>query len=664
MSVPPAICDALRDLFRSSHINNVAIIDDAYDPVPTRSSFSPQALNELAERIRSWEKPATEFSSLNLKIETETDVSDTVIESLYHIRGTSAEVKGWFQDYDNVQEQRRAPLRALETLLHDDLQCIVGTLSPLAQLNSASLPQLIFIDYYLDPSDRVENSLLLAKTIGERVATSFTEIPKPLIVLMSSKETVSDIMKSQFRDQAGFLGGMFYFIPKQELKRDVTLMLRLAVLIRSLADGGKIQDFVETFEKDLRTATQKFSEKVRGLSIEDYAYMQKLTLQGEGMPLGDYLLWLFGTYFAHLLFRSVPKQRRQLDRLRFAHIPESDGMPSAEFVDLYRNVVAEEVDELGVHPRASQEASENPETSPPDPHFGDVFVGDNKEVRMVITAECDLMYAPEAGAERKHRPDQTIVFVPGTLEEIAPVADSEDSVTCFFPLEDKTYQIRWRVKSTGSVRFDTLRAAMQEGGFHRRARMRHPFATQVQASFTNDFGRVGIPVPPPMLRKASASVFCQGDDGNPESHASSPAFLYIDRAEGEEHAHLKLQCVVSIIQVAQKASERITQKLATEPEGNTRLRLTSHQDRLTRFLGDLETQTALRQPFALKLGGTYPFPDCPIEAIRDVNKLKQRLNSVPVVVLIVEEAAIEEPETLATAPEEEAAGADPPANEV
>jgi len=86
-------------------------------------------------------------------------------------------------------------------------------------------------------------------------------------------------------------------------------------------------------------------------------------------------------------------------------------MPSLDFAELYRNVVAEEIDELGTHPRATP----NPEDAdaPPDPHFGDIFIDENdKNALMVITAECDLMYAPEADAKREHRPEQSVVMIP------------------------------------------------------------------------------------------------------------------------------------------------------------------------------------------------------------------------------------------------------------
>ena len=648
MTVPPAIFAALKNLFRENKISDVCIIDDAYLKVPTRSALSDDALAQLAQRIQSWEKPTPEFTALKLGVESEADITDTVLESVYSLRESSPEIRTWFTDYDNVQEQRRAALRPLEDLLRAQLECNVSTLSPLGSFDSTHLPQIVFIDYYLDPRDEVPNSLELAKNIGERITTSFEDHPKPFVILMSSKEGITDVMKSQFREQATFLGGMFYFISKQDLKPSVSSLLRLAILVRSLNDGRQIQEFVEAFEREITTTSAKFTEKVRALSLEDYAYIQKLTLHGEGMPLGDYLLWLFGTYFAHLLLRSVPTQRRQLDAMHFEHIAESDSMPSAAFVDLYSNVVAEEVDELTTHPRAKAPQSEI-QAAPPDPHFGDVFLNDRNDVRMVITQECDLLYAPEEGEERKHEPDDSVFLVPGTLEEMAPLPSDTDLATSFFPLEGKTYQIKWKLKSVVSVPFAELRQHMEKGGFRRRARIRHPFATLIQTTFAADLTRVAIPAAPPMLRRASVSVYCQGPDGNAHAHHSPmPCILYKDRKEGADHVHFKLQTAINIVDVARLLLEQTEQQLLANPTGHARERLESRQTRLANFLGDFDAHMRLRQAFKLKPEGAYSFPGTPVESIRDPKKLSQRLNSVPIVVLVEDEAEHTEDHDLST----------------
>lgn len=635
MSAQQPALQQLKTLFQSKGISQVAIIDDAYYAIPPRSSFTGEYLAELRVKIQSWEQPNKEFVDLALKIDTDNDLTETHIARLYGIRATSPEIQGWFRDYDNLQEQRRAQLRQLETMLKEQLGCGVQTLSPIDLLKAAELPQLIFIDYYLDPSDRPEDSLALAESIGDRLKQDFAETPKPLVILMSSKEPVSPVMKSQFRDRAGLLGGMFHFISKVDLKPDLPLLLKLTVLVRSLDEGRSIQAFVDAFAKDLRSATTKFERKIRALSIEDYAYMQQLSLQGEGMPLGDYLLWLFGGYFGHLLFRSVPQQRRELDRMRFQVIPESDMLPSLDFQDLYRNVVAEEIDELGIHPRATPSPEEP--SQPPDPHFGDVFVAENdKDALMVITAECDLMYAPEPEAKREYRPDQAVLMIPGELQEQTNKGSgSADPATYFVPYRDKTYQITWRVKNIEAPSFARLRPFLEDGKFHRRFRLRHPFATEIQAAFTNNLSRIGIPVAPPTFGRCLLSICYRGADGETQHKdlGTDSAVLYTDR-NGDEYVHLKLNVVAQVVEVAKVCLSTIDAQIAAETDENAKLRLTSSKERLNRFLDDLDAQIKLRQPFSVKANKNLAIAGTPVEILRDPSKVNVRLTSTPIVVLV------------------------------
>jgi hypothetical protein len=636
MSAQQPAFEHLKDLFQSKHISQVAIIDDAYYVTPSQSSFSGPRLSELRIKIQSWEKPNAEFNALGLKIESDEDLTETQIGRLYAIRASSSEIQSWFKDFDNEQVQRRAGLSQLEAMLKEQLGCGVQTLSPKDSLQAAALPQLIFIDYYLDPSNRPEDSLVLAEGIGERLKQDFAETEKPLVILMSSHANVSVAMKAQFRDRVQLLGGMFHFIPKVELKPDTTLLLKLAIFVRSLDQGHAIQGFVDSFENELRVATEKFARKIRALSIEDYAYMQQLSLHGEGMPLGDYLLWLFGTYFGHLLFRSVPQQRRELDRMRFETIPESDSMPSLDFAELYRNVVAEEIEELGTHPRSTP----NPEETdpPPDPHFGDIFIDENdKNALMVITAECDLMYAPEADAKREHRPEQSVVMIPGELHEQSAAGTCSDAATYFVPYRDKTYQIVWRLKSIASANAAGLRAFLSEKKMHRRLRLRHPFATQIQTAFTNDLNRVGIPAAPPMFGRCSISICYRGSEGDIKQKdlGTNSAVLYTTRT-GDEHVHLKLKVAAEVVEAAKICASTIDGQLAAPGDDNAKLKLRSYKERLTRFLDDLESQMKLRQPFSVPANKWFPIAGTPVEILRDPTKLEARLLTNPVVVLVTD----------------------------
>lgn len=629
------VVEALKALLAAKKIQTVALIDDAYYARPSSAFFTGDRLATLRANITSWTEPIPEFSALNLQVEADSDITDSLIDNLWEIRAKSPEIASWFSEFDQSQREKRGVLQPLINLLESKLGCSVLKLSPADNLDPAQLPELIFVDYYLDLSDRAEDSLAIAETIGERIKTNFAKSHRPLVILMSSKTTVTPIMKTQFREKAALLGGMFYFIPKSELSLQGKTVITLAVLVTALEEGRTIERFIQALDTDIHNATEKFTRRIKGLTIEDYAYMQRLSLHGEGMPLGDYLLWLFGSYFGTLLFKSAPNEHAALDLMRFNVIPESDSSPSSEFVDLYRNLVAEEVSELGPHPHAPAESGELP-----NPHFGDVFIHENeKDILMVITPECDLMYAPDADAERPADPNQSVVLMPGVLMEQGGRIQEDEASTTFVPYKEKTYKIVWRLKAVEVKTLKELGKDLLDRKFKRKLRLHHPFSTETQHLFIRDFGRVGIPVAPPSLRTVEVAV-CYKDEHDvtrqiPVDHPS--AILYVDR-EGRDHVQLKLTATSKVVEVAESVQAMLESMIAAEEgDTNSKKKWLSRKERIERFLNDLDAQIRLRQALQVSAGKHKEIPNCPIEILRDPTNLEKRLGTAAVVILVREE---------------------------
>lgn len=95
MTVPAAIFTAVKELLRTNEIVEISIIDDAYYTTPQRSAFTNEEVAELAQRIQSWQDPTPEFTALQLTIETEADITDAVLQSIYPLRANSPEVQTW-----------------------------------------------------------------------------------------------------------------------------------------------------------------------------------------------------------------------------------------------------------------------------------------------------------------------------------------------------------------------------------------------------------------------------------------------------------------------------------------------------------------------------------------------------------------------------------------
>ena len=76
---------------------------------------------------------------------------------------------------------------------------------------------------------------------------------------------------------------------------------------------------------------------IRKLSFEDYANIQWFSLSPDGHPLGDYMLWLYKSLFAHLLHGHprVLEEQKRLDSISFKDfIPWQQG-PSLDLADVY-----------------------------------------------------------------------------------------------------------------------------------------------------------------------------------------------------------------------------------------------------------------------------------------------------------------------------------------
>ena len=232
--------------------------------------------------------------------ESEEEIDDAGVAALYEQRDSLGPLKVAFDKHLKAPLMNRHghldPL--VEELRNLGLNVVpIGTTVP----EDPGQAQLIFLDYYLgSPAD--ETSVETSRAAVSRLLTLYpVGSEKPLVVLMSSHDDAK-MLAEDFRRQTGIVGGMFYFLPKSDLTDRVKLLLDLDMLAMALPDGHRIQKFIDTTESKMDAAVAEFLTDIKRLNIDDYVYMQRLSLQADGHPLGDYLLWLYSAYFGHLLF--------------------------------------------------------------------------------------------------------------------------------------------------------------------------------------------------------------------------------------------------------------------------------------------------------------------------------------------------------------------------
>ena len=278
--------DPLVALLREAGIDKTAIIDDAYDP-PSREELANE-INDFLDAVVRVPNLLAKVRELKPGVADPLDVDDALVRELWEQRDALSDLRSLLRDVlFPTRLANLAPLERLSAHLRK-----VG-LTPLHLGSQEELPQepikLVFIDYYLGPgvgSGPVNTATQRAAEIYRGTAE---DANKPFIVLMSSKPD-ADAAKDNFREASGLLGGLFGYVPKEDLEDKERLYLHLATWAIDMPTRHEIQHFVEALAAASNSASEEFVRRVRALGFEDDVNIQWLSLQPEGHPLGDYML--------------------------------------------------------------------------------------------------------------------------------------------------------------------------------------------------------------------------------------------------------------------------------------------------------------------------------------------------------------------------------------
>jgi hypothetical protein len=346
------MANPIAEDLKNKGISRVMIVDDTFDN-PARSDFENNELSDF------WAALPTDVSTHNEIVKnifgvlptSEDEITDAHVYQLY----TKRDELGPFQEAFDAHlrptlENKHSTLNTFISYLENDLQLEVikhGT-----SFEGHQPVDIVFLDYYLGfPND--EGSVGNSRDTIRRMLRAYPDTDnKPLVVLMSSHNDVKG-SSEDFRAQTGLVGGMFYFVPKSDLSDLVKLVLNLDMLVAAIPIGHRIQKFLENVESHADTIKSEFLAGIKRLNLDDYMYIQRLSLGAEGHPLGDYLLWLYSAYFGHLMFeKALSNERRDLDTLTFDNWIPSHVTPSEQLSNMYYSALFDtNVGPLSEHPR-------------------------------------------------------------------------------------------------------------------------------------------------------------------------------------------------------------------------------------------------------------------------------------------------------------------------
>lgn len=483
----------------------VAIIDDGV-VMPTLRQFddpaAAQALlsdgGSLEDDLASIAAPKSDDPETNLVSLLESGRRLTTLDELAQL---SDSFRDRWSDYLFCRE--------LRTNLEDLVDEVVGV-DPFADLPNLSAHDLVFLDFYLEDPNK---GSALAEEIARNIVGQPDRTERQQIILMSNREGVAEERRT-FRQRTDIRGASFAFVPKSELSPRWKVYSHLAVLNRARPLAPKIDTYHDALAKAVKEGASAFLDLVHQLDIDDYAHLQNVALMKDGDPLGEYIAALFAAELAARTVEAddVRAAERELDETEFEGKPFASSEPSTIVKQLYHSaLICKNVGALADHPRA---APDGPYAGMPLVRMGDLFfTSDKDQVAAVMSADCDLAFAPNE--DRPPNPSTAVLLVPGTTEKLAGGGKVIDAVTEGLVDGEEVFRINWAFANYRSVTLAQLQEHLEQEGFDvtRRDRLRAPFSFRLQQEFGANLFRVGTPSMPPVTRETPASVllFRQGE---------------------------------------------------------------------------------------------------------------------------------------------------------
>lgn len=480
----------LQALLRENEINEVTIIDDAYDNVPKAAEIRSENWNLFLDEI-DHESSLLITELLSIEDYDEEVVNshkndDSFIANLWAQRERlSTRVKTLlFKDYIIDQEGKIAQLEPLETIfrvsLDTQVRCL-GRSSDFTQLQT----RLVFIDLFLGITGE-EEAIAQAIRIIKNITNIDPQSP-PLVVLMSSSPRLTS-KRDVFRDDGQLLGCQFRSIEKSLFSDLNTFLSEMHELISSYPDSLKLNKFILAWEQALERQRQGFLRSVRKLDLTDYADLKRLILDAEGEALGDHLIDVYHTYFHHFLEsdKDLLDAGHALNSLEFKIYPPSHFLPTEEIKPILDASIFENAKRL------NHELQVTGTSHLASIQLGDIFISreihpdGNREALVVLTQACDLQQDNA----------KSILLINGKLKPYTignyrvpnasrtPIIEIDSS---FFVIDwDENWPITWSLSSLDDLLGTT-------GKYLKIRRFRSLYGLQLQQRFIGNLGRVGTP---------------------------------------------------------------------------------------------------------------------------------------------------------------------------
>jgi hypothetical protein len=582
-AVDTAESAALSKLLRDCGVRCVAIVDDIFDQLDE----AQLALDEITDfwgYLEFDHQAREEMSRLGgVTIESANDITAPMIAKLFARRG---ELTHGAWNRTMIGQRLAAAMAQLDPLIEHlryELQLDVQTLGrdDASLISEHGDTQIVFLDWQLG-HDGTEDAVSAAVATASAINNSYrSSAHRPFFVLMSSNPDVR-VRAEEFRERSQLLGGTFMAVPKNELTDTFALHLHLRMLAFGYPVGYQLQRFHTELRDRIEKAGSDFLNVIDGLTLSDYAYVERLSTSPDGQPFGEYVRWLIGAYFNHLLFASAMSDPgRALDAMEFANFIPSEIVPSMHLAQLYWHALFDpSPGPLAPHPKQlTGTNSQSPELML---SLGDVLERQleaepgstsaqipllTDELYLVINAQCDLAVKPDGSRARKHNP--SVILVPGSSFPLSvALRSSQEPRTELFFKGDDPVRIVWDVKKARAIPYVQFIEWIGPPGarrYERVARLRPTFALEIQRAFAASLTRVGAPTAPPIYQPLSVLILRCNSQGVLETlhEETGPGGAFLMFIKDERQCVLTTALLIRVYRALEKElRESAPQRLA------------------------------------------------------------------------------------------------------
>lgn len=364
-------------------------------------------------------------------------------------------------------------------------------------------PDIVLMDFFLSPPDRPTGASTRSEERADRESSirllrSMLQVRDgvtPAVILLSSE----DVQGRAQRYRSGLEGRVtalrFGFLNKNWIRRANGELIAVGDAADVLMETSGSFEFRRTLEAALQqwkrgaeAGLEELYNELQGLEVKDFAYLLRFRLYDEGEPFADYLEWFLGESLRAAVDDKVKWNTQDFSRLNdrelTSEIEGAHSLPSSRIAALF--------DRMRFNSRENRVRKQFA--------LGDLFVGpDHRNVRMVITPDCDLVLRDGTRAANR------LLTIGGTIRGLG----EERALAGNLIFYQTPKAITWEVKDVMSHDFahDMSTLHIGETTYSYYATMRALAAQTIQKEVLGDLARIGSAVPPTVYVVGPVKVF-------------------------------------------------------------------------------------------------------------------------------------------------------------